>query len=56
MALFALFTLGYLVGVWTACIVFRQPQQAYEQAGGTTRLGVPVTVLPTAFHAEVTRL
>jgi hypothetical protein len=56
MALFALFTLGYLVGVWTACIVFRQPQRAYEQAGSTTSLGVPVIVRPTAFHTEVTGL
>jgi hypothetical protein len=27
---FALFTFGYILGVWTACLVFRQPQRAYE--------------------------
>jgi hypothetical protein len=27
---FALFTVGYILGVWTACAVFRQPQRAYE--------------------------
>ena len=27
---FALFTLGYILGVWTACLVFRQPQREYE--------------------------
>lgn len=27
---FALFTVGYILGVWTACVVFRQPQRAYE--------------------------
>jgi hypothetical protein len=29
---FALFTVGYLLGVWTAGLVFRQPQPAYEDA------------------------
>jgi hypothetical protein len=29
---FALFTVGYLLGVWTAGLVFRQPQRAYEDA------------------------
>jgi hypothetical protein len=27
---FALFTAGYILGVWTACLVFKQPQQVYE--------------------------
>ncbi len=27
---FALFTVGYVLGVWTAGLVFRQPQGAYE--------------------------
>jgi hypothetical protein len=27
---FALFTIGYILGVWTACLVFRQPQREYE--------------------------
>ena len=27
---FALFTVGYVLGVWTAGLVFRQPQRAYE--------------------------
>jgi hypothetical protein len=31
-AVFALFTVGYVLGVWTAGIVFRQPQRAYEDA------------------------
>jgi hypothetical protein len=26
----ALFTIGYILGVWTACVVFRQPQREYE--------------------------
>jgi hypothetical protein len=29
-ALFALFVAGYLLGVWTACLVLRQGQDAYE--------------------------
>jgi hypothetical protein len=35
---FALFTTAYILGVWTACLVLKQPQQAYEA-------GVPVSVL-----------
>jgi len=27
---FALFTSGYIIGVWTACLVLRQPQRLYE--------------------------
>jgi hypothetical protein len=30
-ALFALFVAGYLLGVWTACVVLRQGQGAYEE-------------------------
>ncbi|MHB8589695.1 MAG: hypothetical protein ACYDA0_12710 [Candidatus Dormibacteraceae bacterium] len=29
---FALFSLGYILGVWTACAVFRQPQLESEEA------------------------
>ena len=28
----ALVTLGYILGVWTAFVVLRQPQRAYEDA------------------------
>ena len=28
---FALFTIGYVLGVWTACLVFRQSQREYEE-------------------------
>jgi hypothetical protein len=28
---FALFTVGYILGVWTAGLVFRQPQRVYEE-------------------------
>ena len=28
----ALFTLGYLLGVWTGALVFKQRQHAYEDA------------------------
>ena len=27
----ALFTSGYIIGVWTACLVLRQPQRSYEE-------------------------
>jgi hypothetical protein len=34
---FALFTAGYIIGVWTACLVLRQPQRVYED-------GIPVAL------------
>ncbi len=34
---FALFTVGYVLGVWTACLVLRQPQKDYEE--GASWLG-----------------
>ncbi len=34
---FALFTAGYIIGVWTACLVLRQPQRVYED-------GMPVAL------------
>jgi hypothetical protein len=37
---FALFTAGYILGVWTACLVFRESQAAYEDGlpvGGSRR-------------------
>jgi hypothetical protein len=39
----ALFTLGYILGVWTACLVFKQPQVGYEE-GGTWRTAEAVPV------------
>jgi hypothetical protein len=29
---FALFTVGYILGVWTTCLVFRQPRRADDEA------------------------
>jgi hypothetical protein len=49
---FALFTAGYILGVWTACVVFRQSQSAYEDGApwlaADQRLipGEPVLVQP----------
>jgi hypothetical protein len=34
---FALFTSGYIIGVWTACLVLKQPQHIYEE-------GIPLPV------------
>jgi hypothetical protein len=28
--IFALITSAYILGVWTACLVLKQPQQVYE--------------------------
>jgi hypothetical protein len=45
---FALFTLGYIVGVWTALLVVKQPQRAYEEAGAAFNSDRPVIVLHPA--------
>jgi hypothetical protein len=37
----ALFTSGYIIGVWTACLVLKQPQKTYEA-------GVPVPIAGSA--------
>ena len=29
---FALFTVGYVLGVWTACLVLKSSQRRYEDA------------------------
>ena len=47
-AVFALFTLGYILGVWTALLVTKQPQRAYEDAASVTISDAPVIVLREA--------
>jgi hypothetical protein len=42
---FALFTLGYVFGVWTALLVTKQPQRAYEADAVVSTVDVPVIVL-----------
>jgi hypothetical protein len=42
---FALFTLGYILGVWTALLVTKQPQAAYEEAATVSVSDSPVIVL-----------
>ena len=51
---FALFTVGYILGVWTAFVVFRQPQGAFEDAVPANRSGVPVILLLEASANRVT--
>jgi hypothetical protein len=41
---FSLFTAGYILGVWTACLVFKQPQRAYEE-GESLSLKTPQVVV-----------
>ena len=40
--IFALFVAGYMVGVWTACVVLGQGQSEYED--GARRVFVPVSI------------
>jgi hypothetical protein len=35
---FALFTTGYILGVWTACLVLRQPQREFEEGRAASAL------------------
>jgi len=45
---FALFTLGYILGVWTALLVTKQPQRAYEDAVAVSVSDAPMIVLHRA--------
>jgi hypothetical protein len=45
---FALFTLGYIVGVWTALAVTKQPQRLYEDGATISMSDVPLIVLHRA--------
>ena len=47
-AVCALFTAGYILGVWTACMVFRQPQRLYEDGVTGALASTPVVVLGRA--------
>jgi len=42
---FALVTLGYIFGVWTALLVTRQPQRAYEDAAAVSVSDVPMILI-----------
>jgi hypothetical protein len=45
---FALFTLGYILGVWTALLVVKQPQRAYEDAPAVSISDAAVILLRAA--------
>ena len=50
---FALFTVGYTLGVWTGGVVFKQHHGAYEDAVPTAPSSTPVIVLgETPFRPE----
>jgi len=42
---FALFTIGYILRVWTALLVTKQPQKAYEDAAAVSISDVPAIVV-----------
>ena len=48
---FALFTAGYILGVWTACVIFKQPQRAYEDDLPIS-LAIHHVMVPLAAPAE----
>ena len=41
----ALFTSGYIIGVWTACLVLKQPQQSFEDATPESLAAARATLL-----------
>jgi hypothetical protein len=45
---FALFTSGYILGVWAACLVLKQPQHAYEDGGPAPISGARAIVIRAA--------
>jgi hypothetical protein len=49
---FALVMTGYIVGVWTGAVVFRQRQRAYENAESATTLGPSVIVIRHPLHQD----
>jgi hypothetical protein len=53
---FALFAVGYILGVWTAFMVLRQPQGAYEDALPANHAAVPVILVCEGDAQRVTRL
>jgi len=52
---FALLAVGYILGVWTAFMVLRQPQGAYEDAFPANRAVVPVILMSEGDAQRVTR-
>jgi hypothetical protein len=42
---FALFAVGYILGVWTAFMVLRQPQGTYEDAVPPDRPAFPAVLV-----------
>ena len=52
---FALFTVGYILGVWTAFMVLRLPQGAYEDAVPANRPSVQVVLVREGEAHRVTR-
>jgi hypothetical protein len=52
---FALFTVGYILGVWTAFLVLRQSQGQYEDAVPVRVSTTPVIVLGGASRVPARR-
>jgi hypothetical protein len=52
---FALFAVGYILGVWTAFMVLRQSQGAYEGAVPANGPAVPVVLVRGGDAHRVTR-
>jgi hypothetical protein len=52
---FAMGSVGYILGVWTACLVFKQPQRAYEEGAPAVVSSPRVFVLDSTSPIAVSR-
>jgi hypothetical protein len=52
---FAMCSVGYILGVWTACLVFKQPQRAYEEGAPVVVSSPRVFVLDSTSPIAVSR-
>ncbi len=42
----AVLGVGYVLGVWTACVVFAQPQREYEEGAARTPAALSSILIP----------
>jgi hypothetical protein len=47
----AIFTSGYILGVWAACLVLRQPQKSYED-GSVVRMARTSSIVTRVIGTE----
>lgn len=56
MLVLAILGVGYILGVWTACIVFGQAQREYEEAAPRTSAARATLLIPLPIDSPRPRL